>query len=766
MSIKSHFFAFCFNLRVRFSCFLLEIVAIYCSIRTFHKHIILMSSLLDENAIFLQKQLESLYPLVEDLKKRLSIFEKLEVLNGFPRVKNFFNKPGFIHSILVGRPPEAELVIKSVIAIGQADRVFYIPPDIHGPHQKLKELLDTLLPVEKFYTEMGGIVGYHLLMLQFLSSLRELKKDFNHVEYHRAEGVDIAQKNTEVRNAVLWGLKRMDQMAEIYPVGGAADRLKLQDEKTGLALPAAKLLFCGRTLLEGLITDLQAREYLHYKLFGRQILTPVAMMTSQEKDNHCQVLSICEEKQWFGRPKEAFRFFCQSAVPTVNKQGDWCLQSPMQLLLKPGGHGVIWKLARDEGIFEWLFSLGRKKALVRQINNPLAGCDDGLIAFVGLGCRSDKIFGFASCPREIKASEGVNVLVEKKLDRGSEFILTNIEYCDFKKFNIPDEPAEEGSNYSKFSSNTNILFVDLKAVEDAVCACPLPGMLVNLKASSFKDERGDVQEEEIARLESTMQNIADFFGERFDAPLNTSQKLGLRTFLTYNERRKTISTVKKEYVPGSSLLETPEGCFTDILHNARDLLVHHCHFQVPELSDGIAEAPPFLFFYHPSLGPLYGIIAQKLRAGRMGQGSELQLEIAEADIENLDLDGSLCIQAEQVMGHSENGIQQYSAFCGKCVLKNVKVRNQGIDAKAPNIFWKNEIFRKEACRILIQGDGEFYAEDVSLEGDLRIDVPAGTRVTAYDEKGELKWKSERIDRPSWSWKYHVDDADQILLSKD
>jgi len=58
-------------------------------------------------------------------------------------------------------------------------------------------------------------------------------------------------------------------MAEIYPVGGAADRLRLQDEKTGSFLPAAQLLFGGKTLLESMIADLSAREYVHYKLFGR-----------------------------------------------------------------------------------------------------------------------------------------------------------------------------------------------------------------------------------------------------------------------------------------------------------------------------------------------------------------------------------------------------------------------------------------------------------------------------------------------------------------
>lgn len=42
-------------------------------------------------------------------------------------------------------------------------------------------------------------------------------------------------------------------MAEIYPVGGAGDRLGLVDEETGESLPTAVLPYCGRSLLEGLV---------------------------------------------------------------------------------------------------------------------------------------------------------------------------------------------------------------------------------------------------------------------------------------------------------------------------------------------------------------------------------------------------------------------------------------------------------------------------------------------------------------------------------
>ena len=48
------------------------------------------------------------------------------------------------------------------------------------------------------------------------------------------------------------------------------------------------------------------------------------------------------------------------------------------------------------------------------------------------------------------------------------------------------------------------------------------------------------------------------------------------TFLTYNERRRTISAAKKSFENGENLLETPEGAFYDFLYNAHDLLQNVC----------------------------------------------------------------------------------------------------------------------------------------------------------------------------------------------
>ena len=402
------------------------------------------------------KELDVLEGLVQGLKSSLSDAERIGVLRNEPLVEEYFRDHP---DSWLGFGEIEQVVILSLIATGQAGRFF---PSLKS--DGLAKLISDLIPVERFYASIGGIVGYHFRMLELLKAPSNEKRE--RVKYLAPRGTDISEENPPVWDAVWTGIAKLPLMGEIYPVGGAADRLRLYDERSGVALPAARLPFLGKSLLEHMIADLQAREYLYYKVTGAQITTPVAMMTSAEKHNDHHIRAICEENGWFGRGKESFRLFSQPSVPTINKAGQWCLQDSMELFLKPGGHGVIWRLAQEEGVFDWFFAQGRTKALVRQINNPIAGIDYGLLAFTGMGLKGDKIFGFASCPRQVKASEGVNIVIESETQGKFSYTLTNIEYCDFKKYGIDDQPEHPRSHYSKFPSNTNILFDPIERDRD------------------------------------------------------------------------------------------------------------------------------------------------------------------------------------------------------------------------------------------------------------------------------------------------------------
>lgn len=654
--------------------------------------------------------------------------DKLNILNLRPEVTTFLADCEILRRYLDGLNAKQQVAIKSVIAIGQGPIVFQ---GITEVPQKLDELLETLMVLEEHYDSIGGIIGYHTTILNLLSETDGVA----YTRYFHPPGIDLRE---DVQKAVQWGLQHLPNMGEIYPIGGAGDRLGLIDEN-GEALPAAKLEFGGHTLLEGLIRDLQAREYLYYKLFGEMLITPIAMMTSLEKDNHEHVLEICEQTRWWDRPKESFAFFTQERVPMLTEEGNWAVASPLELHLKPGGHGVLWKLMEDAGIFDWFASQQRTKALIRQINNPLAGTDHALLAFFGIGAQTNKAFGFAACDRKVGAAEGTLVLCEKE---NHTYGITNIEYPDFVKHHIQDEPREEGSQYSIFPANTNILFADLEAVREKVQHCPLPGMLINMKKTAPCLKDGVIEELHVGRLETTMQNIADYFFIESSLPIQEGDQLDLPTFVTYNERRKTLSVTKKLWKEGDPIDGTPIGAEHERQQNNHELLTKYCGMEVP--------SSEFHFTYHPALGPLWSIIGQKVQGGEITKGSELQLEIAQLHIQNLSLNGSLLIQSASTRG--------------KCRLINVRIENDGIDWDADNTLWKNQIVRKEALEIILEGDGEFYANGVTFRGKERIIVPDGHCVRAEEENGSLVLKVDPLKTP-WSWEYSINENHTIQIKE-
>ena len=52
----------------------------------------------------------------------------------------------------------------------------------------------------------------------------------------------------------------------------------------------------------------------------------------------------------------------------------------------------------------------------------------------------------------------------------------------------------------------------------------------------------------------------------------------------------------------------------------------------------LAAGPGLIFLFHPALGPLWDVVAQKLRGGSLAPRSELVLEAAEAAVEGLHVE--------------------------------------------------------------------------------------------------------------------------------
>lgn len=392
---------------------------------------------------------------------------------------------------------------------------------------------------------------------------------------------------------------------------------------------------------------------------------------------------------------------------------------------------------------------------------------------MGIGLHHGKKLGFASCKRILGATEGINVLVEKKnLDGMWAYGLSCVEYTEFDKFGISETPSS--SLQAEFPANTNILYVDLPSAELIASRkneTSLPGMVLNTKKPiTYVDQFGIQQRVSGGRLECTMQNIADnFYNTRSSRCFEGIEGDNLDTFIVYNERRKVTSSAKKKRrYADKTLHQTPDGSLLDIMRNAYDLL-SHCEIEIPKIEGNGKYAdsgPPYLIFLHPALGPLWEVTRQKFVGGSISEGSELQIEVAEFLWRDVQLDGSLIVVAENILGSTmmdENGDPklQYGHRCGRCKLQNVKVLNEGIDwTSGQNTYWKHDVQRLELLKVILHGNAEFEATDVVLQGNHVFEVPNGCKMkVTLGNSGldvqlnpiEDKW----MDTGSWFWNYKL-----------
>lgn len=675
----------------------------------------------------LNAQIGALVPLQKQLAGCATLREKCALISQLPAVQAYFHENKALEAKINALQLEQQYVLKTCVALGQGPLLFTGSTS----EASLQTLADKLYPSERFYSYMGGLVGYQIKTLQLIVEQLAKKQEPEAAKLMIPPVTDIRADSQEKRAMVKEGILSLGDIAELYVVGGAGDRLALVDQKTKMPLPVARLNFQGYTLLENLVRDLEAREYLAYRLQGKQIVTPIVLMTSHEKQNDAQIEAILKERGYFGRPVKSIYRIVQPMTPVVAVDGKWAASASCEPILKPGGHGVIWKLADEYGAYTFLEEQNRRYLVVRQINNPLAGLDSNLFALAGYGKLNKKSFGFESVARLPNMSEGMNVLKETADGRA----ISNLEYTEFAKAKASDKAFGEIADSLDFPANTNILFADVQAVQKAVKKLPVPGYLVNMKQPVETLRDGVKVSLPGARLESTMQNLADAITSKPDEPL--------ATFVLLNERNKTISVTKKAY-DGKSLAETPEGCFNDLMKENLRMLRTNCGFDVD------AEHVGTVFQYHPALGPLYSIIGQKLSKGKIAPGSEFVLEASEVMIRNLDLNGSFKIIADQVTGQIDPATAHrvFGPQVGRVVLENVTVRNSA---------------RKECATIKLLGSSEFVAKDVVLDGSIELVVPDNTRMrVASGPNGTLSITKEPLNKP-FSWNYSFDGDNNVKL---
>lgn len=698
-------------------------------------------------------------PLVSAQKLAKELDERLKGCRGYQSKKKALLKESSVQEALVKYPivaqciadstPEEGYVLALAAALKQFDTLFEGYEQLVDKSLAIKELVATLLPIEHFYNGMGGILGYQMIILHLLANPSALPKS---EQFLPPPCDDMRKDGEKVWKACYEGIKELPRTAYFFPLGGASDRLNLVDEVTKEPLPAAAFIFCGRSLFEWLMRDTEALSYWHYRTFGRQVVVPIVIMTSHEKNNDARVAKIGEKAGWFGQNPDSFFRMVQPLVMLVDSHGKWVVTAPLKMALKPGGHGVIWKLARESGAFRWLQSRRVDVAIVRQINNPIAGLDTTVASLLGSGLLYKKSFGFASCPPKTGFAEGLNILSSLPKEGST---ISNIEYTHFKTLQSKYPALFENESCP---ANTNVLYASIPAIEKALETDPIPGMLVNPKTCVEVVKNGVVEKKMAARLESCMQNIVDAMRVPVDLHASSKeQQNALSTFLNLYERRKLISVTKRAFQAGQNPYETPESCLFDLGMAMRSLLTEECSFQLPPeqtFEQFLQKGPEYTFTFNPALGPFWKVIGQKFSHGTLAPGAEVELEIAEIACHGVTVDGSLRVLAKNIVGNTaQDGSTTYSDMVGRAWLKNCSILNKGIFSRNVEDFIKGHQMRAETCEIILEGFSEVVAENITIQGDFHLTVPDGKRaIITQDPSGALSVKMETITSPSWTYK--------------
>ena len=669
--------------------------------------------------------------------------------------------------ILQNATREERYVFSLMISLDQFDTVFNGFSTIENKKQAWDKLMSTLIDIEKFYAPIGGILGYHSTVIKLMTAS---ENPIDAEQYLPPPCQDIRAKTPDVWDACYEGVENLGRAASIFALGGAGDRLNLIDEATHEPLPAARLVFCGRSLFEGLMRDVEAQEYWHYRAFGNQVTMPIVIMTSKEKNNDFHIEAMGKAANWFGHSQDAIRRIVQPLVPVIDTEGQWAMSAPLELALKPGGHGVIWKLAEDCGAVTWLTCHHIDAAVVRQVNNPLAGLDQALPTLIGYGLANHKSFGFLSCPAKPGLTEGLNVLSVRKTESSAQAAISNIEYTQFGILkNLLPNLFKEGV----CPANTNVLYVNLHEISGALSRDPIPGMIVNAKTNVDVIKDGKAVKKTGGRLESCMQNLADSLMSPVSIDtLSSIRPEGLSTFLLLHDREKFFSVAKKAYQPGQSPVETTASCLYDWNRAMRSLLTSSCHFTLPKeqtLDEFLADGPSVIFSFHPAMGPLWDVIGQKLSRGTLAQGSELELEIAEIACTDLSVDGSLRIISRIPTGPvSGTSGRTYTDKVPRAKLHSVSVVNKGVKSRDISSVLKGSIDRHETCEIILEGFSEVVASNVTIAGNFLLVVPDGKRaILSQDTSGKVVTTFESITSPSWHYAidWHRSSAPKLQLKE-
>jgi UDP-sugar pyrophosphorylase len=374
-------------------------------------------------------------------------------------------------------------------------------------------------------------------------------------------------------------------------------------------------------------------------------MIPLAIMTSD--DTHEKTLSLLEKNDYFGASKEQVTLIKQEKVPClIDNDAHLALKDDDQykLQLKPHGHGDVHSLLHTSGLLSKWMSQGKKWVVFFQDTNSLVF--RVIPGALGVSKSMNLEFNSLCVPRKAKEAVGAISLLTHTDGRK---MTINVEYNQLdpllRATTNPDGDVNDATGFSPFPGNINQLIVSLP--EYAKQLKKTGGAIEEFVNPKYKDSTKTTFKSP-TRLECMMQD--------YPKSLGTKAKVGFTVF----DNWVGYSPVKNS--PADGLAKFKNG---DPTHTATsgEFEFYECCAEMLRLAGADIPAATIDQEFNGMklpmgprvvIGPNFASTFEELKAKigklKMTATSTLIIDGADVSIKNLDLDGTLIVDA--VKGHS------------------------------------------------------------------------------------------------------------------
>lgn len=228
------------------------------------------------------------------------------------------------------------------------------------------------------------------------------------------------------------------------------------------------------------------------------VVIPWYIMTSKENNN--ETINFFEKNNYFNYPKKAIKFFIQSEIPMIDKEGKILLTEEGIIKQAANGHGGVFESMFKNGIVDDMKQKNIEWIFIGPVDNPLVQMTDELMLGVAIDKKAQAV---GKSIVKLNPEEKVGVFC-KKNNRPSV-----VEYTEITKEMSEMRDSDGELLYGESHINCNLF--NIKAIEK-IGTEKLPYHTA-FKKATYMNEKGKIIKPEEPNCYKFETFIFDAFGK-------------------------------------------------------------------------------------------------------------------------------------------------------------------------------------------------------------------------------------------------------------